>query len=538
MKSQSTAKGFAILSAANVLVKVLSLIYLPFLAAIISQRGVGIYQPVYITFAFVFVITNSGIPVAISKLISELIAQGNYKDAVKGFKIARTMLVFLGIFMMLAMAAFSKPLAILSKTPKAYLSLVMLSPALFVTSIVSAYRGYFQGRGNMVPTAVSQIVEQVMNTIFSLVFAAVFIKYGLIMGVAGSTIGTTVGSFAAGMYLFYMYKKNRVIKVPKNAIKENVTRLPNKVLVRRIINYGLPITLSAGLQNAGSLIDMINTKGRLLVAGLSKVVMDERYATLGEYNSFTRVPTTLIASLSAAVLPAISAAMAVGDKKALRDKINFAFKVCFMVSIPSAVGLTVLGAPIFKLLFPKAGIYGAMFMEYGSIIIVLMGIVQIQTTVLQGIGKLNQVMLAMLLSIVLKIGINYTLIAIPKINIMGAIVGNIVSFLVPMIIYRRYINKYTKMKIRMSAIAVKPLFSSIIMGAVIYGIYYLVYLVLLKAQSSRLLLAMLIMFLIFVGVFVYTYVMILCRGIRKKDIESISPKLMRIMPRFMKRRMA
>ncbi|OPJ57667.1 putative polysaccharide biosynthesis protein [Clostridium oryzae] len=538
MKSQSTAKGFAILSGAGVLVKVLSLAYLPFLTVIISQRGMGLYQPVYQAFAFVFVITNSGIPVAISKLISELVAQGNYKDAVKGFKIARTMLVFIGILMMLAMAILAKPIAIFLNAREAYLSLVVLSPALFLTSIVSAYRGYFQGRSNMLPTAVSQILEQVMNTIFSLVFAAVFIKYGLIMGVAGSTVGTTVGSVTAGLYLLYMYKKNRVFKVSKKAVKENVTRLPNKVLVRRIINYGLPITLSAGLQNAGSLIDAFNTRGRLLVAGLSNVVMNERYATLGQYNSFTRVPTTLIASLSVAVLPAISAAMAVGDKKTLRDKINFAFKVCFMVSIPSAVGLTVLGAPIFKLLFPKAGIYGAMFMEYGSIIVVLMGIVQIQTTVLQGLGKLNQAMLAMVLSIVLKIVINYTLIAIPKINIMGAIVGNIVSFLVPMFIYRSYINKSIKMKIRMASIAARPVFSSIVMGGVIYALYYLVYFVILKGKSSSLLLAMLVTFLILLGIFVYTYVMILCRGIRKKDIDSISPRLMRIMPGFMKRKMA
>lgn len=538
MKSQSTARGFAILSAANLLVKVLSLVYVPFLTMIITQRGYGIYTPVYTIFAFVFVIANSGIPVAISKLVSELIAQNNYKDAVKGFKIARTMLVFLGIIMMVAMALLAKPLAAISNTPKAYLSLVVLSPALFITSITSAYRGYFQGRGNMTPTAVSQILEQVMNTIFSLVFAALFIKYGLEIGVAGSTIGTIIGAAAAGSYLIYMYKKNKKFKVPKDLLKEKVTRLPNRVLVRRIINYGLPITLAAGLQNAGSMIDMMNIKGRLLVAGFSQFITDERYGALGQYNSFIRVPTTLIASLSAAVLPSIAAAAVVDNKKLLKEKINFAFKVCFMVAVPSAVGLSVLGKPIFTLLFPDAGSTGAKLMEYGSVIVIFMGVVQIQTTILQGLGKLSQVNLAMLLAIVLKIGINYTLVAIPKINIMGAIIGNLVSFIVPMLIYRAYINKIIKIKIRMASAAAKPVFSSVIMGAVIYIIYYIVYQVILKGSSSRMLLALLLVFLILVGVFVYTYVMILCKGIKSKDIQSISPRLERIIPRFMRKKLA
>ena len=146
MKEQSTARGFAILSAASMMVKILSLLYIPFLRKIIGDEGYGIYGASYQVYAFVFVLANSGIPVAISKLISELIAVKNYKDAIRGFKIARFMLLIIGIIMSIGMLIFAAPLANSVHYKEAYLSLLTLSPAILFTSIASAYRGYFQGQ--------------------------------------------------------------------------------------------------------------------------------------------------------------------------------------------------------------------------------------------------------------------------------------------------------------------------------------------------------------------------------------------------------
>ena len=243
MKTQSTTKGFAILSAAGIIVKLLSLLYIPFLKEIITLNGSGIYQASYKVYVWIYVIANSGIPVAISKLVSEYMALKHYKDAVKSFKMARFMMLVIGTVLSLLMFILAEPLARLVKFEDAKLAIMALAPTIFFTSIVSSYRGYFQGRGNMTPTAISQILEQIINTIFTLVFAAAFMKYGVAAGCAGATLGTSVGSFVAAIYLIIVYERNKIIRVPVGTKELDKSHYTNKQLFRRIVHYGLPLVI-------------------------------------------------------------------------------------------------------------------------------------------------------------------------------------------------------------------------------------------------------------------------------------------------------
>lgn len=290
MKEQSTTKGFAILSMAGMAVKILSVIYIPLMMKIIGEEGYGLYGASYQVYAFVFVLTNAGIPVAISKLISELNAVGNYRDAVRGFKIARFILVILGIVMASFLIIFSGPLASITKYNKAYLSLLTLAPAIFFTSIASAYRGYFQGRANMTPTAVSQVIEQIVNTIFALVFAAYLMRYGVEVGCTGGPIGTSFGALASATFLIYCYEKNKKIKLPQNYVEVSRTRLTTSQLVKKIIKYGVPITLCVGMTYAGSIVDLTNTKTRLMVGGISDTNATILYGYLNKYQQLLNVP--------------------------------------------------------------------------------------------------------------------------------------------------------------------------------------------------------------------------------------------------------
>lgn len=385
MKEQSTTKGFAILSAAGMMVKVLSLLYIPFLKGIISDEGYGVYGAAYSVYVFIYVITNSGIPIAISKLISELTAVKNYKDAVKSFKISRFILFLIGSFMTIIMIIFARSLSNAVNYEKAYLSILALAPAILFTSIASAYRGYFQGWGNMVPTAVSQVIEQVINTIFTLVFAALLIKYGIAAGCAGGTIGTSLGAFASSSYLILFYEKHKKIKVPKGYNNIEVKRYSTKQILKKIANYGIPITICVGMTYAGNLIDVGNTKARLMAGGLNDAYASSLYGYLVKYQQLLNVPIAIVTSLAVAILPAISSAAALKDREQVRDKIKYAFKLCFLIAIPSAFGLAVLSEPIFYML--KFG-EGSFLMKYGSIVLILMSVMQIQTTILQSIGKL------------------------------------------------------------------------------------------------------------------------------------------------------
>ena len=153
-----------------------------------------------------------------------------------------------------------------------------------------------------------------------------------------------------------------------------------KKLMKKIINYGVPITICVGMTYAGNLVDVWNTKVRLMAGGLSDVNSTILYGYLTKYQQLMNVPITIISSLSAAILPAISAAFAVKNNKRVRDNINYSFRLCFLIAIPCAVGFSVLSDPIFKLLKFRGGSY---IMAWGSVVLVLMSLMQIQTTILQ-----------------------------------------------------------------------------------------------------------------------------------------------------------
>lgn len=529
MKEQSTSKGFAILSAAGMLVKVLSLLYIPFLIAIISDDGYGIYTAAYQVYAFVYVITNTGIPSAISKLISELTAVGNYRDAVRSFKIARVMLLSLGVIMTVLMAMLAQPLSRIT-TPKAYLAILALSPCVLFTSVASAYRGYFQGRKNMTPTAISQVMEQIMNTIFTLVFALVLVKYGVEAGCAGGTIGTTLGAFIAMMFLIFYYEKNKTFRVPRGyGSGEKVRRLSNKFIVKKILSYGIPITLAVGMTYAGNLVDTMNTMGRLAVAGMSEKNSTILFGYLVKYQQLMNVPIAIITSLCCALLPAISSANALKDRAQVKDKVNYAFRVSFLISVPSAVGLAVISEPIYQMLKFRGGSY---LMTMGSVVLVLMSIVQIQTTILQSIGKLYTTTFYSFIGILFKIAANYALIAVPGINIKGAVIGSIIGYLIPIALNHRIINRTLKVRVNLARQISRPLAASAFMGVCVYIVQFDMSYLLGFLSHGYVTNAIATICSIVVGAMAYLFALAFTGGIRKRDLQSMPRKITRFIPAF------
>lgn len=530
MKEQSTTKGFAILSVGTVLVKILSLLYIPFLRVIIGDEGFGIFGAAYQVYVFIFVITNSGIPVAISKLVSELTATGNYKDAVKAFKLSRFMLLILGVIMSLLLLFMANPLAKAVHYEKAYLSIISLAPAVLFTSIASAYRGYFQGRKNMIPTAVSQVFEQVTNTVFALIFAAYLMRYGLEVGCAGAPIGTSLGALISATFLVYYYEKNKKFTLPKmSANNSEVQRIKTKHLIMKIIGYSIPITLCVGMTYAGNLVDLYNTKVRLMAGGFNDSQATILYGYLVKYQQLLNVPIAIISSLAAAILPALSAAAAVRNRSQLNEKINYSLRVCFLIALPCAIGLGVLSDPIYNMLkFGK----GSFIMAYGSMVLVLLAVMQIQSTILQGIGKLYLATVFSVTGIAIKIMTNYFLIAVPSINILGAIIGSLLGFTIPIILNQSIINKTLKTKIRLSHHALKPIIASLFMGVMVYLTYILFNFIFGFIGKNYMFSTLSTVISILAGAYYYLFGLILTKGIKKQDMNVLPAKIRRFIPKY------
>lgn len=330
MEKQSLTKGFAVMSAAGIIVKIMSFLYIPFLMAIIGDEGTGVYGAIYQVYVFIYVIANSGIPVAISKSISELNAVDNYKDALRSFKIARSYLLILGLVLSIIMFITAGPVASMLKCEKASLGIAVLSPTLFITAIVSAYRGYFQGCGNMTPTAISQVIEQIVNVVFTLLFAYLFRK-SVELACAGATIGTSVGALIAGGYLIYIFNSNKSHPEFKLLKNSGVKRLTYKKLAKKIVKYSIPITICVAAQYAGNLIDLGNTMTRLQAANFSETRASEMYGLLFKYQQLLNAPIAIASALAATILPIISAAVALNNKREINEKINYAFRLCFLL---------------------------------------------------------------------------------------------------------------------------------------------------------------------------------------------------------------
>lgn len=529
MKEQSTSRGFAILSAGTVLVKILSLLYVPIMRAILGDEGYGISGAAYQIYVFIFVITNSGIPVAISKLVSELNATGNYKDAIKGFKLSRFMLMILGIVMSGLLILMAYPLSIAVHYQTAYLSVLALAPAILFTSVASAYRGFFQGSKNMTPTAVSQVAEQTANTVFSIIFAAYLMRYGLELGCAGSSLGTGMGALISACFLVFYYEKNKKSGVLKRKNESGVQRFSNGEIIKKIIQYSLPITMCVGMTYAGNLVDLYNTKVRLMAGGFNDAQATILYGYLVKYQQLLNVPIAIISSLAAAILPALSAAVAVRDKKQLHDKINYSLRICFLVAMPCAAGLGVLSSPVYNMLkFGK----GSFIMTYGSVVLILLAVMQIQSTILQGVGKLYMATLFSVIGIAVKIVVNYFMIANPRINILGAVIGSLVGFGVPVLLNQRMINKTLKARVRLFVIAAKPAAAAVLMGVLVYLTHRLLSMLAAAAGGNYIFNSLAVVISVIAGAYYYLFGLIMIKGISSRDMNIMPGKIRKFIPDY------
>lgn len=536
MKRDSMGRGFAILSIASIVSKILSVIYVPILTRIIGDYGMGIYGKTYDIFVFVYALTNVGIQVAISKHVAELEAVGNYKDSIKAFKMSRTIFLVIGTVFTLGLMFGSHFLAEISGSPDLVYPLIFLSPTILITTVLVTYRGYFQGRNQAKPLAITTVLEQIINVVLSLVCAYVLMRFGAAFGAAGGTIGTSVGGLIALVYLVYIYHVFGVEKEAKDNQDPNAQRQSNKEIVGTLIKYAIPITLSTALRNTGSLVDMVVVSNRLVTAGFSHREATVLFGFLStRYKTLSNVPLTFLTALGYMAMPTIARGFALKDKLLVKEKIDFALRVAYIVSIPAAFALAILAPDVYKYLYAQTD--GAGLMIVGSAIIPLTGIVLIQNVILQSVNKFKFVIVAMAIGVGIKFLCDMFLVSIPDINIYGAVIGSNLSFLTALILNHIEMQRTLKIKIPIIKLLARPLFASVCMGILIVviqegcGLF-----VNLESLDAAMGLPLLIVIVIIASL-VYLSILVYTGGLRKSDLEDISPKLARKLPGFLRRRL-
>ncbi|MBO8169793.1 MAG: polysaccharide biosynthesis protein [Thermoanaerobacteraceae bacterium] len=419
-------RGAAILAAAGFISKLMGALYrIPF-ARLVGGEGVGLYQMAYPLYTVVLALSTAGIPVAISILVSEKLAVGDRYGARRVFKVSLAMLAGAGAFFSLLLAASAKTLAyhVLSE-PRAAAPITAIAPAIFVTSIVSALRGYFQGYQVMHPTAISQVLEQLVRvtTVFFAVF--IFLPRSITLVAAGATFGAVTGSAAALVflvwYLFAMHRTNKVSRVPVFPQERK------RELVMRIGTIALPLSLGNLVMPISQMIDALVVPQRLRIAGFAATRATELFGEFtGMAGSLINLPTIVTVSLAVSLVPAISQALAKGNTAVVSRRINAALRISIILMLPAAAGLWALAEPIALLLYDirEVGIPLA-YLSWG---VFFLGLYQMTSGALQGLGKTYIPVINLFLASAAKFFLSYWWTAVPWLAIRGAALATVFGF--------------------------------------------------------------------------------------------------------------
>lgn len=525
IKEQSMAKGFAVLSVASVLVKILSLFFIPIIRSLMGgSAGYQVYYSAYQVFAFVYVLATAGLPVAISKVVTELMTGTDHRQSKRAFRIARMAMLILGSVLTLILLIFAKPIAAATGYEESWLGIAVIAPNILLCSVLSAYRGYLQGLKNMSPTAISQVVEQCVHLFVSIVAVLLLRDKGVVWMVAGASIGTLAGSIVALLVVYYYYRVQCNADQFRTVICSGENRKEeHKQYVRLLIAYSVPITLSAAIQYGGNLIDVFIVKGRLLAAGVQEGIAETLHGDLSAARQLINVPSSLVTALCVSVLPIIAGLYVQNKKKAAASRAEYAFKLCFIVSVPCTVAMCVFAKPIYQLLGFGGHYQMLMYMSFS---VLLMGIVHLQSSIMQSVNLLYASAAFMGVSVVVKAILNYVFIGIPGLNIYGAVLSTYISYFVPILLNHQMLIRKRGLKVRILSTAAPSILGSAVMLVPSVPCYILLSKLLGASYAANL-----FTFVLSAGIAIVTYfaIMVKIGGICKEDVDSISPKISKIL---------
>lgn len=523
-KKQSFMQGIITLMFSQVLIKILGLIYKLYLT---NKKGFGdtgnaIYNSGFQIYALLLTISSIGVPNAVAKLISEKLSVGDSIGAQKIFKVALAFFSIVGFLGSVLLFFGSEFIAnVWLQIPEAKLTLMILAPSIFFVSLISVFRGYFNGYENMKPMAESQTIEQLSKTVCTI---AIVELVCFLMGyqetteimAAGANLATTIATFISFIYLFYLYSK-KIKYDKKTGICEHYRSTKTIDIVKKIIVIAMPLTISAILGSLNKNIDSFT-----VVRGLKTFMSEEQakmqYGILsGKIDTLVTFPLSFNIALATALVPAISAAKARGDNSSIEKRISLSMLVTILIGLPCSLGMIIFAKPILEMLFPNAS-SGEFIYQISSISIIFITIEQTVNGALQGLGKVNVPVISLLFGVTVKLILNLILVKINPDNfilggVAGAAVATVICHVISMTISFIILRKNVKFKFSILKFIIKPVFASFIMG--ISGLYMYNFLKSIIMQNIAILLA------IIFAIVIYIITLIIIKIFDKSELQML-----------------
>ncbi len=498
-----------ILAAAGMIVKVISLIYRSPLLSIIGLEGNGYYSEAINIYTIILLISSYSIPSAISKVIAQKMAFKEYQNAQRVFRCALLYVLIVGGVASIATFAAASWLV----GEHSVVALRVLAPTIFFSGFLGVFRGYFQAHGSMMHTSLSQILEQILNAVVSILAAHLLMKTvaekdqttQAIYGSAGSALGTGAGVVTALLFMLAMYMLNR--QMIDRRVRYDRTKEIDSYgeITKTIFTVVTPFILSTFIYNCSTVVNMKIYKW---------ILMDFKnvdYVTVAVVN----IPIAIASAMSSATIPGVATSFVRKEYKKTRKQVTKAIRMTMLVSIPAAMGLGLLAQPVMQFIFPQkdslekaSGLLAAL-----AVSVVLYGLSTLTNAVLQGIGRVNTPVIHAAVALVIQIAALIAMLLYTDLNLYALVCANIIYSLVVCILNQISVRKHLKYKQEMMKTFVKPLVSAVVMGAVAFGVYHGLYLIL---PVSRIVL----LIAIGLGACVYFVMILFIGGVNEQELRA------------------
>ncbi len=426
-KKQTFLHGTALLAMATAAVKLIGALYKIPLNAIIGEQGFGYFNTAYEIYNVLLMISTAGLPVAMSRMISQASSLGNWRQVRKIYTVSRSIFLTLGLISALLMTGFCKQLAQFQNQPDAWAAIGFLGPSAFLICLMSTYRGFFQGQGNMIPTSVSQVLEAAVKLIVGIAAAILLLVYtkSVAFAAGGAILGVTVSCLVSSFYLNHCFRK-----AFKDMPMGQDTCDSGKDIAKGLLAIAVPITIgSAGLQ----ILTVLETKiymGRLLQT-LSQDAADVQKGIYNMTQTIFNMPCAFITPIAISIIPAITSQLTTGDRKNAKLTAESAARVTALISMPCAVGLFVLAEPVTALLGGYSGeklVLATRLMSILGICIIFNAAVLLTNAIMQAHGHVNLPVINMFVGGFLKLAAVFILAGNPHIGIMGTPIGSLLCY--------------------------------------------------------------------------------------------------------------
>lgn len=466
MTKQTFIKGAMILLAAGIINRLLGFVPRIALPRIIGAEGVGLYQLSYPFLIVMLTFITGGIPLAIAKWIAEAESLGETARVKHIFRVAMKLAVTIAIVLTAIILLFA-PLITKYVLPDArvYPTFLVMTPMLLIVGISSVYRGYFQGRQNMIPSAVSQTTETVIRILFTLLLAYLLLPFGLEWAAAGAMIGVVVGEIAGLGVFLWKYKKEKSLSGQARR-KENKSILPSgpaSPVLRKLLGLSIPVTGSRLVGSVSYLLESIFTARSLAAAGIATGVATAQYGALqGMIIPLVLLPTALTYSLAVSLVPSLSEAAARGDRALIHKRLHQSMRLALVSGAPFVVVMALFAEPICRILYAHGDIAPMLsLMAPVGIFIYLQAPLQ---AALQALDKPGTALTNTFIGAAIKLVLIIQLASDPKLGIYGALIAINVNTIVVTVLHAFSVLRFIGFRMNMYDF-VKVGAAMVIMGA-------------------------------------------------------------------------